>query len=65
MGEEINQTQFDKADYDRFHQRLVDETEFVRGLFEKKAFDNQKRKLGYELELCLVDDEGQPCRCNQ
>ena len=65
MGEEINQTQFDQADYERFHQRLVEETEFVRGLFASHAFDNQSRKLGYELELCLVDAEGQPCKINQ
>ena len=65
MGEEINQTRFDQEDYDRFHDRLVEETDFVRGLFAKQAFDNSSRKLGYELELCLVDAEGQPCKCNQ
>ncbi len=65
MGGEINQTQFDQADYDRFHDRLVEEAEFVRGLFAKQAFDNHSRKLGYELELCLVDAQGQPCKINQ
>ena len=54
MGEEINKQNFDEKDYARFHQRLVEETEFVRSLFAEKAFDNQTRKLGYELELCLT-----------
>ena len=65
MGEEINQTHFDQSDYDRFHDRLVEETEFVRELFAKQAFDNHSRKLGYELELCLVDAQGQPRKINQ
>ena len=65
MGEEISQTHFDQADYDRFHDRLVEENEFVHELFARRAFDNHSRKLGYELELCLVDADGQPCRINQ
>ena len=36
----------------------------MRSLFSQRAFDNQTRKLGYELELCLVDDKGQPCKVN-
>jgi gamma-glutamyl:cysteine ligase YbdK (ATP-grasp superfamily) len=64
MGEEINKQHFDGKDYELFHQRLVEETEFVRSLFAQSAFDNQTRKLGYELELCLVDQNGQPCKVN-
>jgi len=64
MGEEIYQQNFEEKDYERFHQRLVEETEFVRSLFTQRAFDNQTRKLGYELELCLVDKNGQPSKLN-
>lgn len=64
MGEEIYQQNFEEKDYERFHQCLLEETEFVRSLFEKREFDNQTRKLGYELELCLVDKKGQPCTLN-
>ena len=64
MGDEINQQNFEEKDYERFHQCLVEETEFVRSLFVQSAFDNQTRKLGYELELCLVDKKGQPCKVN-
>ena len=64
MGEEIQKENFEQADYDRFQQRLEEETEFVRSLFAKGAFDNSSRNLGYELELCLADAEGNPSRNN-
>jgi hypothetical protein len=64
MGDEINKRHFDAKDYEHFHQCLVEETEFVRSLFTQRAFDNHTRKLGYELELCLVDDKGLPCKVN-
>ena len=64
MGEEISQQDFEEKDYQRFHQRLVEETGFVRSLFEERDFDNQTRKLGYELELCLVDNKGLPSKVN-
>ncbi len=64
MGEEIQREHFEQADYDRFRERLEQETELVHGLFEKRAFDNGSRVLGYELELCLADAQGQPSRNN-
>ena len=64
MGEEIQQESFEQQDYDRFQQRLEAETELLRGLFARRAFDNQTRRLGYELELCLADLEGNPSRNN-
>ena len=64
MGEEIQKENFEQADYDRFQQRLEEETDFVRSLFAKGSFDNDSRNLGYELELCLADAEGNPSRNN-
>ena len=64
MGEEIQQDHFEQADYERFQQRLERETEFVRSLFERRAFDNSSRMLGYELELCLADRAGHPSKIN-
>lgn len=41
MDEEINQTHFDQSDYDRFHDRLVEEAKFVRdGLKQIGALDS-------------------------
>jgi len=64
MGEEIQKEHFEQADYDRFQQRLEQETEWLRSLFAKGAFDNTSRKLGYELELCLADRSGNPSKIN-
>jgi gamma-glutamyl:cysteine ligase YbdK (ATP-grasp superfamily) len=64
MGEEIQKEHFEQADYDRFQQRLEEETEWLRSLFAKGAFDNTSRKLGYELELCLADRNGNPSKIN-
>jgi len=64
MGEEIQKDHFEQADYDRFQQRLEQETEWLRSLFAKPAFDNSSRLLGYELELCLADSSGNPSRVN-
>ncbi len=64
MGEEIQKDNFEQADYDRFLQKLEQETELVRGLFAKRAFDNESRVLGYELELCLADGDGNPSSNN-
>jgi len=65
MGEEINQDHFDQGDYDRFDQRLRQETEHLRSLFSSRAFDNHSRRIGYELELCLINDQGLPSKTNQ
>ena len=64
MGEEIQKTHFEQADFDRFQERLEQETEVVRSLFAKREFDNSSRNLGYELELCLADTDGHPSKNN-
>ena len=64
MGEEIQKEHFEQADYEAFQQRLEQETEFLRSLFASNAFDNSTRLLGYELELCLADPDGNPSRIN-
>jgi len=64
MGEEIHKEDFEQVDFDRFRQRLEQETELLRELFAERAFDNSTRLLGYELELCLADRNGEPSRIN-
>ena len=65
MSEEVNKPNFTEKDYKHFHHCLRGgETDFVRSLFTRRAFDNQTRKLGYELELCQVDKKGQACKVN-
>jgi len=65
MGDEVSKDKFSKADYSRFKQRLDQETEHVRALFLRAGFDHSTRRLGYELELCLLNARGEPSPCNQ
>jgi hypothetical protein len=60
MGDEISKETYDAKDFRLFQHRLDQETEFVRRLFAEKRFDNRRCKIGYELELCLLDSTGQP-----
>ena len=64
MGGEISKQRFGNEDYQRFQARLELETDFVRELFRQRRFDNEARRLGYELELCLLNDDGEPAACN-
>ncbi|MDH5353027.1 MAG: hypothetical protein OEY09_01180 [Gammaproteobacteria bacterium] len=65
MGDEISKDHFEEKDYQLFRQKLDEEMVFVRNLFTSRSFDNRTQKLGYELELCLLDDDGAPAACNQ
>ena len=65
MGEEISTDHFEAEDYRRFDHKLREEMDFVRQLFHDRAFDPETRKLGYELELCLIDGQGAPAPVNQ
>ena len=65
MGDEVNKDHFDVEDFQRFQEKLDAEMDFVRQLFAQRRFDNETRKLGYELELCLLDADGSPAPCNQ
>lgn len=65
MGDEVSKDHFNPEDYQLFQQKLDAETEFVRSLFAENRFDNVTRKLGYELELCLIDADGLPAPLNQ
>jgi hypothetical protein len=64
MGNEVSKDHFSARDYQRFEQKLAEEMRFVRQLFSEKSLDNTTRKLGYELELCLLDGQGQPVGLN-
>lgn len=65
MGGEVSKEHFKKRDYKRFQQKLDEEMEFVRRLFAENRFNDHSRKLGYELELCLLDKQGNPAPMNQ
>lgn len=64
MGDEVSKDHFSARDYQLFQQKLEQEMSFVRSLFMEQRFDNNTRKLGYELELCLLDQQGNPAGLN-
>lgn len=64
MGDEISKHHFKEKDYLLFQKKLDQEMDFVRRLFAANKFDNTTRKLGYELELCLLDKTGCPAPLN-
>ena len=65
MGDEVSKHRFKERDYQQFQQKLNAETEYVRELFKDKKFDNHSRRIGYELELCLLDAAGAPAPLNK
>ena len=65
MGDEVDKDHYEEADYLLFQQKLDEEMAFVRQLFADGRFDQNTRKLGYELELCLLDEDGTPAPCNR
>lgn len=64
MGDEISKHSFSEKDYRRFQEKLDLEMDYVRQLFALQRFDNRQRKLGYELEICLLDAHGWPAPMN-
>ncbi|NNE63457.1 MAG: hypothetical protein HKN34_05190 [Gammaproteobacteria bacterium] len=65
MGDEVKRDHYSSEDYQLFQQKLDKEKAFVRSLFAKNSFDNRTRKLGYELELCLLNSDGTPAPFNK
>jgi gamma-glutamyl:cysteine ligase YbdK (ATP-grasp superfamily) len=64
MGDEVSKDHFSTRDYQRFEKKLAEEMDFVRQLFTEQRFDKSSRRLGYELELCLLDLQGKPVGLN-
>ena len=65
MGDEITQLNFTEEDDALFRDKLEQEMDFVRQLFMGRRFDQHSRKFGYELEICLLDQQGRPAPYNQ
>ncbi len=65
MGQEITTSQFSKADFECFSERLRLETEELGRWFEQRRFSTRPPVGGYELEAWLIDHEGRPSPSNQ
>jgi len=60
MGDEIERRYFDADHFSAFRERLEEETDLLRGVFERGEFSTRGDVAGFELEAWLVDDQGDP-----
>ncbi len=65
MGQEIEGSQFTQADFQRFHDRLKQETDLLGQYLSSGRFDNQHTVSGFELEAWLTDKNCQPAPINE
>ncbi len=65
MGNEVNKNDYSQQDFDLFQTRLVEETNLLRQQLLSNQFDNKSFRIGYELEVCLLDQAGLPNPINQ
>ena len=65
MGDEISRRYFDAEDFSAFRQKLDEETNLLRGLFERQEFSERGNVTGFELEAWLVDRDGNPLPQNK
>jgi gamma-glutamyl:cysteine ligase YbdK (ATP-grasp superfamily) len=64
MGQDVEQTRFDRHDFQRFEQRLQAETELLHSYVEQDALSRHAPVAGLELEAWLIDEEGRPAPRN-
>jgi gamma-glutamyl:cysteine ligase YbdK (ATP-grasp superfamily) len=65
MGEEVATSHFSHADFARFQSRLREETDLLRRWFAEARFSAGRPVAGFELEVWLVDGQGQPAPVNE
>ena len=65
MGDEIAHSQFSAADFERFDQRLKEETRLLGQWFKDGAFSSRVPVCGLELEAWLIDEQALPAPVNQ
>lgn len=64
VGEEIDESRFEQADFERFARALERETDTLLGWFRGGQFDSGPPRLGAEVEAWLVDAQGDPMAAN-
>lgn len=60
MGEEIQYSHFNKADYQQFLAQLKEETLLLKTWFKEQRFSSAPLMSGYELEAWLINATGNP-----
>ncbi|MET0339771.1 MAG: hypothetical protein ABW252_02170 [Polyangiales bacterium] len=65
MGSDIHREHFTDADRARFVERLDAQLRTLSSVLQKPDFGRGERKLGAELELNIIDDEGRPLHVSE
>ena len=65
MGIEINNTSFSAEDFRAFNERLEENLEALCGLVRQPEFGKGPASLGAELEMYIIDQQGNPLYANQ
>ncbi|MEM1114433.1 MAG: glutamate--cysteine ligase [Pseudomonadota bacterium] len=65
MGIEIDRSEFDSADYERFVERLELNLSTLRQCLANPDFGRGPASLGAELEMYIIDQHGRPLFLNQ
>lgn len=65
MGDEIQHRHFEADHFSQFRTRLEDETNQLCALFDNNQFSQRGDILGFELEVCIIDQEGNPAGINR
>lgn len=65
MGDEIDQRHFEADHFSQFRARLEEETNQLDSLFRHNQFSQRGDILGFELEVCIIDQDGNPSGINR
>ncbi len=65
MGQEITSSRFGQEDFAEFKARLEAETRLLEHWFRDGLFSEGHHVGGFELESCLLDNQGNPAPINQ
>lgn len=64
MGQEISISQFDKSDFNQFHQKLKQETTLLKEMIDQNACSVRAPVAGFEIEASIVDKDMHPSPIN-
>ena len=65
MGEDVTSTTFTRADRTRYRQKVRHSLDVFARMLARPAFDTSRQTIGCEIELNLVDADGDPAMRNE
>lgn len=65
MGQYFDQESFSQSDFSKFENRLIEQVDGLKSYLIKPEFAEYRPSIGAELEMYIVDREGNPSPINQ